>query len=83
MMPQLCTSCGEPILTHPVHGMHDDCDAIADMDRLREIPPGTRPKNERRIMRMDRVDGNRYQAVWNDLLPTAPTEKGEVVCLSG
>jgi hypothetical protein len=61
-MPQLCTDCGEPILTHPMHGMHDDCYAIADMDRLRELPPGTRPRS----VRLEHVGGNRYQAIWEE-----------------
>ncbi len=78
-----CTDCGEPTLTHPVHGMHDDCYAITDTDRFCEVPPETRPRSVRRVVRLEHIDGNRYQAVWNDLLPTAPTEKGEVVCLSG
>ena len=80
-MPHLCTACGEPILTRPVRGMHDDCYAIADMDRFREV--ATCDDNPRRIVRLEHIDGNRYQAIWNDLLPTAPTEKGEVVCQSG
>ena len=79
MSRPLCTDCGEPILARSVCGMHDDCYAIADMPRLLEV--AACDDNPRHIVRLEHIGGNRYQAVWNDLLPTVPTEKGEVVCL--
>ena len=81
MTHPLCPGCGEPILHNPVYGMHDDCYAVADMPRLHEA--ATRDDNPRHIVRFERIDACRVQAIWNDVLPTAPTEKGEVVCQSG
>ena len=78
----LCRKCGEEV--HPGENptapdIHDDCYAIADMERLREV--ATCDDNPRHIVRLEHVASNRYQAVWSDLLPTVPIEKGEVVCL--
>ena len=80
MTHPLCTSCGGAILHSPAYGMHDDCYAIADMPRFLEAT--TCDDNPRHIVRFKRIDACRVQAIWNDVLPTAPTTKGEVVCQS-
>lgn len=64
--PLLCRECNEPIHGRAVHGRHADCYTPTGLDRFREAPPGARPRNVRRIVRMERVDDCRLQCIWED-----------------